>query len=182
MTTLVYGFPQSPDFSYFFAPGVALWVKTPAGWVRPGLFQEVFELEPLGEPVDPVVGRDIVLAHAEAVAALGVHMQLGRFVGIDPLLIERDAVGSQPEIIVGGRRYKDRRGVVRNGRFLENGCRGINRRDERWPTLWGVVQRRSCCDGSSSGKADDADMIGVHAVFHRVLLHVDHRRTPVGNR
>ena len=57
------------------------------------LVQEAFHLEPIGEAIDPVVGGNVLYRHAEAVAALRVHVQFGGFVSRRPLLVEVHAFG-----------------------------------------------------------------------------------------
>lgn len=41
------------------------------------LVEEAFCCQPFGEAVDPLIGGDVLDAHAEAVAAFGIHVQLG---------------------------------------------------------------------------------------------------------
>lgn len=41
------------------------------------LLQEAFLLQPVGEAVDPVIGGDVLGAHAEAVSASGIHVEFG---------------------------------------------------------------------------------------------------------
>ena len=52
-----------------------------------------------------------MFAHAEAVAAFGVHVELGGFVGGDPLLVELDAFGSEAELssVAAARKWAGRR-------------------------------------------------------------------------
>jgi hypothetical protein len=56
------------------------------------LFHEALQGEPVGEVVDPVIGGDVLSAHAEAVAARGIHVEFGGLFGFGPLLVEGDAV------------------------------------------------------------------------------------------
>src|ERR1700684_2244925 len=83
------------------------------------LLQEALELEPVDKAVDPVVGGDVVLVHAEAVAAFGVHVEFGGFAGVDPFLVEGDAVGCEAEVVVGGGGDEEGRRVDGDGAGLE---------------------------------------------------------------
>src|SRR5215472_3126384 len=47
-------------------------------------FEETLLTEPIAEPIDPGITRQPLLAHAEAVVALGVDVQLGGLAGRFP--------------------------------------------------------------------------------------------------
>ena len=66
------------------------------------LLQETLQVEPFGEAVDPVIGRQVLVAHAEAMAASCEHVQFHGFVRRSPFLPQLDAVWSEAELIVGG--------------------------------------------------------------------------------
>ncbi len=48
-----------------------------------------------------MVGWEVLLAHAETVAAFGEQMQLGRFFSSGPSLVERHAMGGEAQRVVG---------------------------------------------------------------------------------
>ena len=57
------------------------------------LFSEKpFFTEPVGEAIDPVIARQMLGLHAEAVATFGIHMEFGRFAGTRPMLVEAHAI------------------------------------------------------------------------------------------
>ena len=74
------------------------------------LLQKALQVEPFGEAVDPMIRGEVLLAHAEAVAAFGVHVQLGGLVRRGPLCVELGAIGSKVELVVrrGGNRRSAR--------------------------------------------------------------------------
>src|SRR5208282_924227 len=86
---------------------------------RPLLAQKALELQPLSEPVDPVIGGNVLLPHSEAMSTLGIHVKFGGFVGRRPLLIERNAFGREPERIVSRGGDKHGRRISRHGCIME---------------------------------------------------------------
>src|SRR5262245_25711172 len=135
-------------------------------------FQEALLVEPVGKAVDPVVGGQVLLVHAEAVAALCVHVELDGFVGSSPLFVAQEAVGREAEIIVGGGSDKHGRGVGRDSGVFESASRCVYRRDESGAAFWSVVDGDAHGDGSARGEADDADALGRNAPFGSMLANV----------
>jgi len=70
------------------------------------LIQAALQFEPFGKAVDPVIGRQILPAHAEAVTALGEHVQFDGFVSRAPFFVPLDAVPRKAKLIVSGCRQQ----------------------------------------------------------------------------
>src|ERR1700675_3863365 len=106
-----------------------------------------------------MIGRKIVLVHAEAVAAFGIHVEFCGLLRFGPLLIESDAVGCEAEIVVGGSRDEPWRSVGGNGCVFEpaGGC--LDCADEGGPALGRVMEGDSGRDRSAGGEADHADAV-----------------------
>ena len=75
---------------------------------------KALHLEPIGEALDPVVSREVLISHAETVAALGIEMQFRGFLRGSPILVKRDTVWRQAELVVAGGQDEHRRGIGRD--------------------------------------------------------------------
>ena len=66
----------------------------------PSPLQQSLHIQPVGEAFDPMVGRQMLLAHAKAVSALGIEVR--RLSSRDPILVNRDASSEAATINAGG--------------------------------------------------------------------------------
>jgi len=128
-----------------------------------------------------MIGREVLLSHSEAVAALRVHVQFGRFVSASPLFVQSDAVWCESKIVVGGSRDKHGRRIHGNGRVFEPAPGGINQGCESGPAIRRVTKGNSGRDRSTGGESDNADAIGGNSPVRRVLPNVGDRRQPIGD-
>src|SRR5579864_8169815 len=107
-----------------------------------------------------MIGREVVLAHSEAVATLRVHVQFSRFVSAGPPLVQSNAVRRESEGIIGRSRNKHRRGVRWNGNIFRYFAACIDRGDEGGPAFRQVMKGNSCGDPSTGRESHNADAIG----------------------
>jgi hypothetical protein len=144
--------------------------------------QQFRRLQPLREMPDPVVGAGARVAHAEAMVAGRIHVQLDGLAGGAPGLEDRHA-GVAEQRIVGGQRDKGGRRV---GRHRARRRRAIDHAHEIGTAGrvigGGHVHRRH----AAGGKAEHADAPGVDAVIGGVGAQVAQCRQAVflgqGNR
>src|SRR5256885_5113181 len=128
-----------------------------------------------------MVGRDVVLMHAEAVAAFCVHVELDGFFCFAPFFVERNTIGREAELIIRGSGNKHRWGVGGNGGVFQTAGGGVDRSDERGLAVWRVAEGDSGGDGSSGGETDDADAVGGNVPLGSVLANVSDGCESVGN-
>jgi hypothetical protein len=128
-----------------------------------------------------MIGRQVLPAHAEAVAALGVQVQFCRFVSVRPALVQGDAFRRESERIVGCGRNKHGRCVGWNGNVFRYTSARINRGDEGGPAFGQVMERNSGRDSSPGGEPNNADAVRGHSPLRSVLSHVGDRRQAVGD-
>src|SRR5215471_16530357 len=110
------------------------------------LLQPALQVEPFGEAVDPVIGRQVLLVHAEAVAALCEHVQFDRFVSRGPFFVQEDAIWCEAELIVGCGHDKHRRCISRYGSVFESCSGWVDRSYEGGPAFRSVLEADSGCD------------------------------------
>src|SRR5260221_2918830 len=104
-----------------------------------------------------MIGREIIFAHAETVAAFGVHVQLDRFVCGPPLFVQADAVWREAEVVVGGSDDKHRRRVDGHYLNLESSGVRIHGCYEGGPAFRSVVKGEAGCDRFTAGESADYD-------------------------
>src|SRR5437879_8677787 len=142
------------------------------------LLHKALQVEPFGEAVDPVIRRQVLLAHAEAVAALCEHVQFDGFVSGASFFVPKNATECEAELIVGCR-DKHRRCIRWYGRVFES-CGGrVDRGYERGSPFRCVLEAGSGCDLPTRREADDAHTVGRNAPFGGVLTNVSNRSKAV---
>src|SRR5215472_10630620 len=112
------------------------------------LLQEALEFQPVRKAINPVVCWNVLLPHAEAVAALRVHVQLGGLVRVGPTLIEQHADRREAEVIVRGCRDEHRWRVLWDGQVFEVFAARINRGNKGGAAVSLVSERHA--DGDSA--------------------------------
>src|SRR5439155_14323959 len=131
--------------------------------------------------IDPVIGGDVVLVHAETVAAFCVHVELDGFFRFAPFFVERDAVGREAKIVISGSNDEHRWRIGGNGGVFQPASGGVDWSDERGLAVWRVVVGDSGGDGSSGGETDDTDAVGGNAPLGSVLANVGDGCDSIGN-
>src|SRR5579863_2220161 len=113
--------------------------------MRRSLVQKSLKLQPVDKLLDPVIRRKMLGAHAKAVAALCVQVQLCRFVGGYPLLVNFDTLRSQSERII--RRCRDEHGrrVGWNWSITVKSTE-VDGRHEGGPAIGRIVEGNVGCD------------------------------------
>src|SRR6476646_10224241 len=119
--------------------------------------------------------------HAEAVAALCVHVELHGFFGFAPFFVEGDAIGREAKIVVRGSNDEHGRGVGRNGGVFEPAGGSVDWSDERGLAVWRVVEGGAGGDCSPGGKTDDADAVGRNAPLGGVSANVSNSSLAIGD-
>ena len=91
-----------------------------------------------------MVRRETMRAHAETVAAFGVHVQFCRFLRGEPAVIEADGNWREAEVIVGRRGDKHGRRIRGDDRIFEQFPAGIDGCYEGWPSFRRILQSHAC--------------------------------------
>src|SRR5581483_5866775 len=97
------------------------------------------EFEPFCEPINPMIGGNVLRMHSEAVASLGIHVKLGGFMGGSPLVVERATHGGQTKRVVGSGGNEDRGRVRRNCRTVGQAA-GVDGGDKGGSACGSVVE------------------------------------------
>ena len=161
--------------------GLRLWVATRAGNRLAAVRSAAEGLgdHPHVELVDPLVGREALLRHAEPVAASTVEVGLDRTPGRPPRGVGLDR--PVEEGIVGGGGDEERWGVVGNG----PGATGpVDRSRERGPDVSVVVRGEIEDQTRARREADGADAVGLRRAtppLERVRVRVRRCRRRAGS-
>src|SRR5208283_6181190 len=96
-----------------------------------------------------MIRGEVLLAHSEAVAALGVQVQFRRFLSGGPLLVKGNACRHESELIIGRGRDKHGRCICWNGGILKRFPARIDRGYEGGPAFRRVMEGNSGGDRST---------------------------------